>query len=89
MDVNLSIAPDGFCAAFMSLNNAFVNTRPGVFEIHIRPPECYRFAWACTLPKLEEYEPVIARPFCSEGFENDLPFLRRIRIDAWLRVGYR
>jgi hypothetical protein len=57
MEVNHSIAPDSFCAAFMSLNNAFVNTRRRVCEIRIPAPQCYGFAWACTLPKLEENEP--------------------------------
>jgi hypothetical protein len=44
MEVDYSIAPDSLRATFTSLNNAFVNTRSGVSEIHILSPECYGFA---------------------------------------------
>ena len=72
MEVNLSIAPDGFCAALMSLNNAFVNTRPGVFEVYVPAPECYGFAWSRALPKLEEDESVVVPPFNIDSRRKEL-----------------
>jgi hypothetical protein len=88
MEVDPPIAPDRFRPAFVSLDNAFVNARPGVFvfEIHVPTPECYRFAGSRALPILEEDKSVVVRPFRSEGLEDDLPLLGRVRINARLGV---
>ena len=89
MEMDLSIAPDRFRPAFVSLDNAFVNARPGVFEIHVPTPECYRFAGSRALPILEEDKSVVVRPFRTKGLEDDFPLLWRVGINAWLGVGDR
>src|SRR5262249_363739 len=65
------------------------NASRGVFKINIPSPECYGFAWARALPKLEEDESIMVRAFRAKGFQDDFPLLGGIWIDARFGVGGR
>ena len=89
MEVDLTIAPDGFRPPFMSLDNALVNTRRGIFEIHISASERYGFAWPRSLPELKEDESVVVRAFGSKGLKDRFPLLWRVGVNARLAIGDR